>query len=133
MKRWTLALATFTLGAGAVYFFDPQQGPRRRARSSDAVSQWAHEARARLGGRHEVTSSSPGALARLRGWAGSWRSGATVPDDGLEPLSMTPPGLEEAASQRVRHMRTAVAVAAPLAVAVGTVLWRRIANGDWLH
>jgi hypothetical protein len=133
MKRWTLALTTFALGAGAVYFLDPELGPQRRARIADTLSQWAHDARMRFGGQGGEAESGPGPAARLRDWASRWRSKPTLPDDGLEPLSMTPPGLQDAATQRVRQVRTAVAVAAPLAVAVGTVLWRRNANGDWLH
>jgi hypothetical protein len=126
MRKMSLALAAIALGAGAAYFLDPRQGPQRRkqlrlhaeewldavqqgtSRQTHAVGDWMHQMQDRLKERS-----------------------STLRDDGLAPLSMTPEPLEKPPGSR---LLTGLAVATPVAVAVGAALMRqRSEEGDWLH
>lgn len=130
MKKLPLTLAAVALGAAAVYFLDPRQGPQRRQAVAQRSRDWMDA----------LSEAASRQMDTLGGWMDSvqQRMGrsheARVEDeDGLEPLSMTPPPLEEERSRRSR-MLPALAVATPVAMAMGAA-WLRHRNeeGDWLH
>jgi hypothetical protein len=136
MKRLTLALAALGAGAAAVYFLDPRQGPRRRAALGERLAQWQEAAVEQVqGGSHHAGDRLHSLADQLRGWVDRalGRAQAALPDDddGLAPLNMTPPPLE----QQAQSHRGAVllAMAAPVAMAVGAAWLHRREDGHWLH
>ncbi|MED5618939.1 hypothetical protein [Ideonella sp. BN130291] len=135
MKKLTLALVALGAGAAAVYFLDPRQGPRRRAALGERLAQWQDAAVEQVqGGSQDASERLHGLTAQLRGWVGRalGRAEAALPgdDDGLEPLNMTPPPLEREHSHRGGVL---LAMAAPVAMAVGAAWLRRRDDGHWIH
>lgn len=130
MKKWTLGLMAFAAGAGAMYLLDSRYGPQRRAQLGERAQRWWTTAQSEVQQRgHGLLDRARAALQPLRDRLLHGRE--TFDDaDGLEPLSMTPEPLER------RHTRsavpTALAVAAPVALAVGAVWWKRD-DGSSLH
>lgn len=138
MKRLTLVLVALAAGAGAVYYLDPQHGRRRRAEVAQQVGRWRLAAgRTAQGRTEELRNRLAGLLAEGRALLQRLREGRTntlpAEDDGLEPLSFTPAPLEQEAATRSRLLPV-LAVAAPVALAVGAAMFRqRHETGDWLH
>jgi len=137
-RTFTVALAAMAAGAVAMYYLDPQMGRRRRAEVGQRVTHLGHLVQHEAGGRttdlrnrlHGLLAEARGLVQRLRR-----RGEAALPegDDGLEPLSMMPEPLERPQSSRGRLL-PALAVAAPVAVAVGAAMLKRHHDeGAWLH
>lgn len=76
--------------------------------------------------------AGPRRRERLRARFSMRRDQEIDEDDGLAPLSMLPEPLERVQEHRFRVL-PALAMATPVAVAVGAVLWRRGEHADWLH
>jgi hypothetical protein len=130
MKRLTLALAAAALGAGAVYFLDPRNGPRRRSLWQSRAGDWLHQLQDQTAGPAHALGDTVGRLKqRLRAHAHE----DEVPDDGLTPLDMTPAPLEKE-NHRMRLLPALAMAATPVAMAVGAALLRqRSEEGEWLH
>jgi hypothetical protein len=129
MKKTTLAIAAIALGAGAVYFLDPRLGPQRRRTVAERARGWLQD----------LEQGASGPMQSLRDWAGGlqqrWQERDQVvrDDESLAPLSMAPPALDAERTRRSRVL-PALAVATPVAVAVGAALLRdRDEEGRWLH
>lgn len=68
MKHLFNLIGALALGAGAMYYLDPQQGRRRRALVGDKVDHFSHDARDYLDSRRKHASDRVrGMLARVRG------------------------------------------------------------------
>lgn len=68
MKQISTLLGALILGAGAMYYLDPEQGRRRRALVADRVDSVSHEARDYFDSRRRRTADRVrGLLATLRG------------------------------------------------------------------
>ncbi|MBS1189743.1 MAG: hypothetical protein H6R10_1535 [Rhodocyclaceae bacterium] len=68
MKHFLNILGALALGAGAMYYFDPEQGRRRRALAGDRVDSLSHDARDYLDGRRKHAADRVrGLFARVRG------------------------------------------------------------------
>lgn len=129
MKTLTMALAAAALGAGAIYFLDPREGPRRRRRLQAQAADWLHTLQHRAHGPAQALGDTLGRLQRRL----APQHEAEVPDDGLTPLEMTPEPLERAPHNRHLLLK-GLAVATPVAMAVGAAMWRqRSEEGEWLH
>ena len=130
MRKTPLAIAALLLGAGAVYFLDPRQGAQRRSAFGERVRGWIDAAT--QGASRQVQAASEGMHGLQRRWQERGQR-LRDEDDGLEPLSMTPPPLESDPPKRSKVL-PALAVATPVAVAVGAALLRqRDEEGQWLH
>ncbi len=149
MRKLTLAILAAAAGAAAggaaMYFLDPELGQRRRGALPGQLKQWGTTARDQaLQGTHGLRDRAAGlrdraaeTWAQSRDWVRSHlgrADGDAVANqaDGLEPLSMTPPPLEQAGHHRSRLL-PALALAAPVAVAVGAAVLKRRDDGAWLH
>jgi hypothetical protein len=129
MKKLTMALAAVALGAGAAYFLDPREGPRRRRLWQAQAAGWLQSLQQQAHGPAQALGDTLGRLQRRL----SHHHEAEVPDDGLTPLEMTPEPLEREHVNRHLLLK-GLAVATPVAVAVGAALLRqRSEEGEWLH
>lgn len=77
MRHFFSLVGALALGAGAMYYLDPEQGRRRRALVGDKVDSLAHDARGYLDGRRKrATDRVRGLFYRVRG-----RLSSGTPDD----------------------------------------------------
>lgn len=77
MKQLSTVLGALLLGAGAMYYFDPEQGRRRRALAADRLDSVSHDARDYLQGKRKRTADRMrGMFAAMRG-----RMNAGAPGD----------------------------------------------------
>lgn len=68
MKPIFNVLGALVLGAGAMYYLDPDQGRRRRAQVADRMDSMSHDARDYLAGQRKRTANRVrGLMARARG------------------------------------------------------------------
>lgn len=81
MKQISTVLGALLLGAGAMYYFDPEQGRRRRALVADRVDSVSHDARDYLEGKRKRTAD------RVRGLFASARSRMTSAPPSDEQLN----------------------------------------------
>jgi hypothetical protein len=139
MNKLPLALVTLAAGAagaGALYFLDPTRGPQRRAMLGERLSQWRDAAADQA---HDTSHGTEQRLRELLSEARDWldhllgRAEVEVEDDdGLAPLEMTPPPVEQHNGRRI-GMLPMLAVATPVAVAVGAAWLHKHDDGHWVH
>lgn len=139
MKKVPLVFITLA-AAGAVYYFNPRHGGRRRRETVDAFLDWRdapqRQATDHAGNlRTRVSSLANGLWLLLDRWSERRASGDELADQvALEPLSFLPRALEaEAEAVSPNGVLAALAVAAPVAIAVGVAVIRRRHDGPWLH
>jgi hypothetical protein len=131
MRRLTLTLAALALGAGAMYYLDPQQGSRRRALVRDKAVSLQHQTvdMACARGR-DLRNRAQGLYARMRrlfsraSEAASDRFGTQFLD--TQPLDMeSQPKWARRMGDRIRESKGAVlAMATPIALAAGRAVYR---------
>jgi hypothetical protein len=138
MKKVPLVFIALAAAAGAAYCFDLRHGGRRRRETIDAVLGWRDAAQRHATDhagdlRARVPSLADGLRLLLDRWSKPRASGDELADQAaLEPLSFAPRSLE-ADAVSPNGVLAALAVAAPVAIAVGAAVIRRRHDGQWLH
>lgn len=130
MRKSTVGLLAFVAGAGAMYLLDSRYGPQRRAQLGERLQRSWDAAKAQAQQRGSEWLGRAREALQLQGGSPSGRD-MVDEADGLEPLSMTPEPLERRQG-RGSALPTALAVAAPVVLAVGAAWWKRD-DGSSLH